>query len=274
MRTIRMRLALVLLLSAVVSDTTEARVVRFVVEKTRPFADGKTFGDVGAFERLDGTVYMEVDPHDPFNAVIVNLDKARRNAKGLVEFRAPFFIIKPVVMARGNHKIFYGINNRGNNIEIAHASWPPLTPEAPADSTDGLVFRLGYTWVDAGWAGDVETTPTRLGAALPVAVKPNGSPIVAPIRIEYAGSGYTLPLKGNAQFWPYEAADTNTANSMLTVRDTVQGGRTPIPADHWAFGRCPDGRTSLTSTTDAICLFDGFQADRIYELIYPRRTRG
>ena len=41
------------------------------------FADGMSFGDVGAYQRLDGTAYMEVDPYDPLNAVIVNLDRAR-----------------------------------------------------------------------------------------------------------------------------------------------------------------------------------------------------
>ena len=39
---------------------------------------------------------MEVDPNDPLNAVIVNLDGAPRNAAGRVEFSAPFVIIRPV----------------------------------------------------------------------------------------------------------------------------------------------------------------------------------
>ena len=92
--------ALVVTIFAAVGDRAEARVVRFVVEKVRPFADGKSFGDAGAFQRLDGTAFMEIDPNDPLNAGIVNLDKARKNAKGLVEFSAPFFIIKPVDILR------------------------------------------------------------------------------------------------------------------------------------------------------------------------------
>jgi hypothetical protein len=54
---------------------SEARVVRFVVEQTRSFAEGMSFGDVGPYERLDGTAYMEVDPRDPLNAGIVNLQR-------------------------------------------------------------------------------------------------------------------------------------------------------------------------------------------------------
>ena len=90
------------LLGALAAPPADARVVRIEVERTTPYAGGQEFGDAGRFERLDGTVYMEVDPDDPLNAVIVNLDRAPRNGRGLVEFSAPFFIIRPVDMARGN----------------------------------------------------------------------------------------------------------------------------------------------------------------------------
>ena len=39
--------------------------------------------------------------------LIVNLDKAPRTANGMVGFSSPFYILKPVDMARGSHKIFY-----------------------------------------------------------------------------------------------------------------------------------------------------------------------
>jgi len=59
-------------------------VVRFVIEQKRVVADGKSFGDAGPYERLDGIVYIEVDPRDPLNRGIVNLDKAPRTPKGMV----------------------------------------------------------------------------------------------------------------------------------------------------------------------------------------------
>ena len=269
------------LLAALAAPAADARVVRIEVERTSPYAGGKEFGDAGPFERVDGTVYMEVDPDDPLNAVIVNLDRAPRNERGLVEFSAPFFIIKPVDMARGNQKVLYGINNRGNAIELGFQTFPPLPPGADPESGDGLFFRLGYTLVDAGWAGDVTTTATRLGANLPVAAQADGSPIVSRIRIEYPSDPgqrpdpgttlYTLPLKGNDRFVSYEAADTDTAHSTLTVRDAIDGERRPVPADGWAFGACPTGEASLAASTTDICLFDGFDPDKVYELIYPAK---
>ncbi len=263
------------LLAALAAPAADARVVRIVVERTTPYAGGEAFGDVGPFERLDGTVHMEVDPDDPLNAVIVNLDRAPRNDRGMVEFSAPFFIVKPVDMARGNQKLLYGINNRGNAIELGFHTFPSTGPGAD----DGLFFRLGYTLVDAGWAGDVVTTATRLGANLPVAVQADGSPVVSRIRIEYpsdpTASGavaHTLPLKGNDRFVSYETADTDTARSTLTVRDAIDGERRPVAADGWAFGTCPSGEASLTPSTTDICLFDGFDPDKVYELIYPAKN--
>ena len=255
----------------VMTQPVEAKVVRIEVERTTPYAGGRTFGEAGAFERLEGTVFMEVDPHDPRNAVIVNLDRAPRNADGRVEFSAPFVLIRPVDVARGNGKLLYGINNRGNAIEIPFQTFPPLAPSAPAESGDGLFFRLGYSVVDAGWAGDIVTTATRLGANLPVARQTDGSPIVNAIRIEYTGQGFTLPLKGNDRFLSYERAvgDNDTTHSTLTVRDAIRGTRRSVSRDRWAFGRCPTGEASLSPSTADICFFDGFDPDRIYELTYP-----
>ena len=258
----------------------EAHVVRFIVEQARPIADGKSFGDVGPYERLDGTVYIEIDPRDPLNAGIVNLDKAPRTPKGMVGFSSPFFILKPVDLARGNRKIFYGVNNRGNKLDF---TWRTIStqgglnnnnnPLSAADFGDGLLLRLGYVYVDAGWQGNVAPGADRLVPNFPVASESDGRPIVARIRVEYADAeGFTRPLEGGAAFRAYEAADLDTTRSTLTVRDTVGGARTPIPANRWAFGRCQKGQASLVPTSTDICLFDGFARDRIYELTYPAKN--
>jgi len=64
----------------------------------------------------------------------------------------------------------------------------------------------------------------------------------------------------------------NTARSTLTVRDTVNGPKTVIPPDKWAFGTCTTGAASLVPDATHICLFDGFQAGKLYELIYPAKN--
>jgi Alpha/beta hydrolase domain len=270
---------LLVLLLTVVPSWSEARVVRFVVEQTRPLADGMSFGSAGAYERLDGTAYFEVDPKDPLNAVIVNLDKVPRNARGMVEFASPFVILKPVDMAKGNHKLFYAINNRGNQQAISYFNFGrggnnPLTA---ADVGDGFLMRLGYTIVDAGWEGDLVSGNGRLVPRFPIARQPDGDAIVATVRIEYSDrtipekGTFTLPLEGAANFKAYPAADTNTSHATLTVRDSVSGPKTAVPADQWAFGTCPTGKASLAANDTNICVFDGFRADRLYELIYAAK---
>lgn len=96
---------------------SEARVVNFVVEQRTPFLGGAEWGNAGPYEMLQGTAYLEVDPRDPRDAVIVDLDKAPPNSAGMVSFSTQFLILKPVDPGRGNHKIFYAVNNRGNNLE-------------------------------------------------------------------------------------------------------------------------------------------------------------
>ena len=64
--------------------SVEARVVRIVVERTTPYNEGQSFGTVGSFERLEGTVYMEIDPDNALNDVIVNIERVPRNSDGLV----------------------------------------------------------------------------------------------------------------------------------------------------------------------------------------------
>ena len=77
---------------------SEARVVKLVVEQRTSFVGGADWGKAGPYEMLRGTAYMEADPHNARDAVIVDLDNAPRNAKGLVEFSTQFMILKPVDM--------------------------------------------------------------------------------------------------------------------------------------------------------------------------------
>ena len=272
------------------TESAFARVTKFVIEERVPFASGTEWGQAGSYERLKGTVFMEVDPADPLNSVIVNLDRAPRNSRGLVEFNAPFFMLKPVDMNKGNQKIWYGINNRSNCIELMFRTFPfhPVTCnalKAEDIGTDHPILQQGFVFVDAGWHADAMPDPTgaRLVPQFPVAKQSDGSPIVGKVRIEHipVEASFTRPLvyeNGTSNLvasraWQaYEPATTNTSDAKLTVRDRTDGPRTQIAADRWAFGKCPSGQPSLIATTADICLFDGFQPLKIYELTYSAKN--
>jgi hypothetical protein len=255
-----------------VGQPSEARVVKFLVQQQSSFVGGAEWGNVGAYEMLQGTAYLEVDPRDPRDAVIVDLENAPRNARGRVDFSTPFLILKPVDTQRSNHKIFYAVNNRGNNLEGLLTA----TTAAQVAGTDaGYAMTEGYTIVDAGWEGDVIPTSTKLVASLPRAYDANGGPIIGPMRYEYydrVSGSYTTNLEGTAGFLSYEAADTNTAHAKFTVSDSEDGPKTLIPPNRWAFGTCPTGQASLVPDTVDLCYFDGFDNTKIYQLIYQAKN--
>jgi hypothetical protein len=249
----------------------EARVVKFVVQQTISYLGGASFGSAGPYQLLTGTAYMEVDPQNAHNGVIVDLDNAPRNSRGMVEFSTPFFVLKPVDMTRSNNKIFYAVNNRGNSLEGLLTA---TTADAVARTDAGAAMERGYTIVDAGWEGDVIPTPTKLAANLPIAKHSNGSPITGTVRYEYydrtAGT-FTTNLEGTAGFRSYPPIDTNPAHALLTVRDEENSPRIPIPPGQWAFGSCPTGQASLVPDAENLCYFPGFDPAKVYELIYQAR---
>src|SRR3954454_20849153 len=108
--TVRKAAAATLLLGLALPLGAEARVTAMAIDKVEPFADGTSFGEAGAYERVIGTAKGEVDPADPRNRGIVNLDKAEKNARGMVEYETDFFMLRPKDPAKGSGKILYEVN--------------------------------------------------------------------------------------------------------------------------------------------------------------------
>src|ERR1700719_3795943 len=81
-------LALAALMAVTATPAAQARVTRIEILRAEPFVGGETFGTVGAYEKVVGRFHGELDPALPLNAVIVDLDKAPRNARGRVEYSA------------------------------------------------------------------------------------------------------------------------------------------------------------------------------------------
>jgi hypothetical protein len=59
-----------------------SRIVRVHIDRVEsPAFEGREFGSVGRYELLLGRAFGELDPVDPHNQVIVNLDRAPRNVR-------------------------------------------------------------------------------------------------------------------------------------------------------------------------------------------------
>src|SRR4029077_6591693 len=83
------------------------------IEAVEPFAEGRAFGEAGSYERVRGVAKGELDPAASHNQVIVDLDKAPRNHRGLVEYESDFFMLRPEDPRRTHGVLVYDVTNRG-----------------------------------------------------------------------------------------------------------------------------------------------------------------
>ena len=138
-----------------------------VTERECPVFGGAEFDAVGAYERLHGTLFGELDPTHPLNVGILNLDRAARNARGNVEYRSDFRILKPLDLDRGNGCLVYDVPNRGNQPIMPRLNAAPDGGH-PQHAGNGFLMRRGFTLVWSGWQGDVPPGNDRLTARFPI----------------------------------------------------------------------------------------------------------
>jgi hypothetical protein len=133
-------LAAVLPLAAIASTgPAEAKITKIVIAKQAPAYEGAAFGAAGVYEQLDGTAYGEIDPRDPLNAIIQDLELAPRNARGMVEYSMGISILKPADMSKANRTLLYETVNRGRK------NLPFLNIGGDATKAgDGFLEREGY----------------------------------------------------------------------------------------------------------------------------------
>src|SRR4051812_24880481 len=79
------------------------------IDSSEPFAKGASFGPAGFYVRMKGRAKGELDPKDPRNAPIVNLDKAPLNARGKVEYETDVYILAPADSAKRSGKLLYEV---------------------------------------------------------------------------------------------------------------------------------------------------------------------
>ena len=258
--------ALALLLAA---GGAQARITEIRIDAVEPFIDGHAFGTVGPYERLKGIAKGELDPAARENAGIVDLDKAPRNSRGMVEYEVDIFILRPADPAKGSGILYYEVLNRGNKqlgtrlldvtsggaVSLANALNNPTTP---AHVGNAFVFERGYTVVWSAWDPDVSSANARMTARFPVAME-NGAPMVRRIREEFQ-VGKRRPADLEVVRLNYPTASTDRAKAQLFVRDRQTDQRTEVPTDQWEFASADSVRLLPKGTK--------FTTAAIYELYY------
>lgn len=262
-----------LAISVCVAALTPARgeVDRVEVLERTPFADGKMFGNVGAYERIRGRLTFSIDPNAPENQTIVDVKLAPRDAQGRVTFLADFLMLKPIDPTRANGRLLYEVNNRGgiSMLSTFNDARGSNLPSGPEHAGNGFLFEQGYTLLSSGWTWDVPPGENRLRADLPTAG--DGSRVITGrvngeiTVIEATPSARHIGMLSVG----YPPAMPDEPEATLTVRSTALGARNPIARGQWRFGRKQGDAFFYDPTW--ITLDGGFKPGLIYTVTYTAR---
>jgi hypothetical protein len=274
----RLRTRFVWILSFVIflfgSAGANAYVTRVEIISRTDIRDGRTFGLAGAYEKIVGRVYFAVNPDNLHNKLIVDLDKAPRNARGEVEFSADLYLLKPKDMNKGNNAVLLEVSNRGGKGILRLVNGVTST-DPNAEFGDGFLMREGYTVAWVGWEFDVADRGENLRLFAPVGHDSGGKEIRGLVRSDFTPAQKVddMPL-GHSLLGPtggksYPVDDPASPKNVLTVRDTPDGPRQTIPRSQWSFARTADGK--LAADPHFIHLNGGFQAGKIYEVVYEAK---
>jgi len=110
------------LIAVAFTTFAHAEVTRFnVLERTATALQGRSFGAAGQVEKITASATIALDPANPRNAVITDLDAAPRNADGKVQAISDVIILRP---ARPNGILLFEVPNRGRRLALPERPVP------------------------------------------------------------------------------------------------------------------------------------------------------
>jgi hypothetical protein len=239
------------------SATVHAEVIRFEVVQTAPAFEGRSFGNVGAYVKITARATIAVDPADPRNAIIADIDQAPRDGKSLVEATADVVLLRPADPARADGTLLVDIPNRGRKLapELFDDALQPGSNdgEKAADAGIGFLERHGYTLAWIGWQADIRSKPGQLALVAPVLKGVTGA-----VRDEFVFDHLHDPATAELS-WPI----ADPASLKVTVREKWDAPR-----------EVPEGlaiRATGNKSVEINRPASGFDAGALYEVTYTAR---
>jgi alpha/beta hydrolase family protein len=210
----------------------------------------KAIGTSG-YEKIVGTAHFAVNPKDPHNRVIADIDKAPVNGNGQVEFSGDVVILRPLDAAKANGVALIDVVNRGRKtIMTTFNRGAAADPESDADLGDAFLTRQGYTLVFVAWEFDVARQASSMRLEIPAAQGVAG----------FVHGDFTpndaKPEQSVTDLTGYLPADDAAADTTLTVRDGPFGRPETV------------ARNRFTVKGNTVTLTGGFAAGRTYQLSY------
>jgi hypothetical protein len=246
-----LRLSRMILAFCAVTAATQAAVTQIYVSERLDFAEGKSFGPAGPYERYTAKANFAIDPKAAANQLITDLRLAPVNAEGLVEFSADIVVLKPRDSKLSNGTILFEVPNRGGQGALSMFNFG----QGSTGVGDGYLMSQGYTIIWCGWQPDVPRSGNGLRLYAPLAKGVSGlvrSEIIVDRKTNSA------PL-GDRNHIPYAVENPDDPKLQLTVRDGAVGKKSTVARKSWRI------------VEDNVVLDSGFEPGRVYELVYSSK---
>ena len=247
------------------ASNVDARITKIqITTKESPTFGGYSWPGVGQYEKIVGKAFGEVDPADPKNSVIVDILLAPRNANGRVEYSFDFYILKPIDLTKGAHKVLYEPPNRGGKTwtslgRVSSGGDDPGSITNPTELADSFLMPRGYTMVWSGWdfSAGADNSDYNTTMTFPIAKNRDGSSITGPAYEYIVSQGASYALN-------YPAATPDQAKATLTHRARLNDTPQVIPASGWTYNASGTAISLLPAGTR-------FAANDIYEFSYTAK---
>src|SRR6266446_2337517 len=261
----------------------QAKITRVVIDKqTSPAFCTVTppvcpsFGSAGQYETLVGRAFGELDPNDPLNAIIQDIQLGKA-PDGKVHFVASFQIVKPIDMTKASGLLWHDVPNRGGRVTSVDAE-----------------KNFGDVGLSSAWQGDNSgntvvpanaTDPTKTVVTanewlvVPVVKNLDGSTVTGRVlgRIVNHSGTNSAPLLVKGAPLPYKPADpvNNPGTLVSRVHESMNGvvtGEKTIANSDWAWASC-DATHPFPGTPSStqICVKGGFDPNLLYEVVFTAK---
>ena len=252
---------------------SQARVTRIVIDDTQPLANAA--GQVIPYQQISGRAFGELDPRDPLNALIQDIELGK-NADGKVRYVASFVLTKPVQMTQASTLMWHDVPNRGSPITIGVAE-----------------RNFGDIGLASAWQGDNSAINATNGTAVrstmlvggrhwlqvPIARHADGSMVTGDVfgRIVNRSGVASQPLIVQTNPVPYRPVSLDTTQARMVTRtgelqDGTALGEAVLPAGDWAWASC-SATNPFPGTPDEtqICVRGGFDPAKLYMVTFKAK---
>lgn len=206
------------------------------------------------WEKVAGELTFSIDPDNPCNAAIADLQLAPRNASGQVEFTSDFCLIAPTGQGSGVGRVLVDVVNRGRKTALdsfnrgAGSVADTLLQGADERESagDSFLFKHGFAVLFIGWQHDVHQGRHKvdggplLGLDAPELEDQCGAQVSGQAFVEMRPNAAvnTWPLASRAHR-PYAVhpAAAAAGEGTLLVKDWEDGPETEVPRTEWTFAR-------------------------------------